>query len=108
VTETRRTRTSWEDVVDEMAGLGAKLEDQSTKKHAVAYLARWFGRANVNIASAKELHDVGGLTSKEAAALVRYRTRHGDFHSFEDLQKVPGLDFSKLVQRKDRIAFTGQ
>jgi competence protein ComEA len=108
VIETRRTRTSWEDVVDEMAGLGAKLEDESTKKHAVAYLARWFGRANVNIALAKELQDVGGFTPEEAAALVQYRTRHGDFHSLDDLRKVSGLDFSKLVRRKDRIAFTGQ
>jgi competence ComEA-like helix-hairpin-helix protein len=108
VTETRRTRTSWEDVVDEMVGLGAKLEGDSTKKQAVAYLARWFGRANVNIASAKALQDVGGFTPKEAAALVRYRSRHGDFHSFEDLQKVPGVGLAALDKNKARIAFTGQ
>jgi competence ComEA-like helix-hairpin-helix protein len=108
VTETRRTRTSWEDVVDEMVGLGAKLEGESTKKQAVAYLARWFGRANVNIASAKDLQDVGGFTPKEAAALVRYRSRHGDFHSFEDLQKVPGLGLAALDKNKARIAFSGQ
>jgi competence ComEA-like helix-hairpin-helix protein len=108
VTETRRTRTSWEDVVDEMVGLGAKLEDEPTRKQVVAYLARWFGRANVNIASAKDLQDVGGFTPKDAAALVRYRTSHGDFHTFEDLQKVPGLDSAALDKNKARIAFTGQ
>jgi competence ComEA-like helix-hairpin-helix protein len=108
VTETRRTRTSWEDVVDEMVGLGAKLEDEATKKQAVSYLARWFGRANVNIASAKDLQNVGGFTSKEATALIQYRARHGDFHSFEDLQKVRGLDLAALDKNKARIAFTGQ
>lgn len=108
MTETRRTRTSWKDVVDEMVGLGSKLEDESAKKQAVAYLARWFGRANVNIASAKDLQDVGDFTLEEAAAIIQHRTRHGDFHSLEDLRKVSGLDFSKLEQKKDRIAFTGR
>src|SRR5437762_7041216 len=74
VTEARRTRTSWEDVVDEMTGLGAKFEGDETKEEAIAYLRRWFGRVNVNIAPAKDLQDIGGFTPLEAAAVVRYRT----------------------------------
>ena len=108
VTEARRTRTSWEDVVDEMIGLGAKFDGDEAKDKAIAYLRRWFGRVNVNIAPAKDLQDIGGFTPLEAAAVVRFRTRRGDMHTFDDLKKVPGLDLAALERRKERIAFTGQ
>jgi competence ComEA-like helix-hairpin-helix protein len=67
-----------------------------------------FNERQQNIASAKDLQDVGGFTPKDAAALIRYRTSHGDFHTFEDLQKVSGLDSAALDKNKARIAFTGQ
>jgi competence protein ComEA len=106
VIEDRRTRSGWGDVVDEMAGLGARVNDDEIKK-VVDYLTRYFGRVNVNKVPQQDLQDVLELTSDEAAAIVTYRTREGDFHMLEDLKKVPGLDFSKIEERKDRIAFTG-
>jgi len=36
---------------------------------------------------------------------VAYREKHGNYKSFEDLKKVPGLDFSKIEDKKDRISF---
>jgi DNA uptake protein ComE-like DNA-binding protein len=33
--------------------------------------------------------------------------REGDFHVLEDLKKVPGLDFPRIEERKNRIVFTG-
>jgi len=108
VVETPRTRTSWEDVIDEMVGLGAKFENENAKQQAIGYLRRWFGRVNVNIGSAKDLQDIGGFTPAEATAVIQYRTRRGDMHNLDDLKKVPGLSLADLERRKDRIAFTGQ
>jgi competence protein ComEA len=106
VTEDRRTRSGWQDVVEEMAGLGARVNDDDIKR-VVDYLTRYFGRVNVNKAAQQDLQDVLELTSGEAGAIVTYRTREGDFHVLEDMKKVPGLDFSKIEERKNRVAFTG-
>jgi competence protein ComEA len=106
VTEDRRTRGDWQDVVDEMAGLGAQVDDAQIKK-VIDYLTRYLGRVNVNRDPQQDLQDVLEITSDEAAAIVTYRTREGDFHVLEDLKKVPGLDFSKIDAKKDRVAFTG-
>ena len=72
--EDRRTRSGWQDVVEEMAGLGADMSDDDIKT-AVAYLWRFFGRVNVNRASQKDIQRIAGLSSKEAAAIVKYRAR---------------------------------
>jgi competence protein ComEA len=104
--EDRRTRSGWQDVVEEMAGLGANMNGENIRT-AVAYLWRFFGRVNVNRASQKDIQRVAGLSSKQAAAIVKYRERGGEFRTIDDLQKVPGLDFSKITSVKERIAFTG-
>ena len=104
--EDRRTRSGWQDVVEEMAGLGADMSEDDIKT-AVAYLWRFFGRVNVNRASQKDIQRVVGLSSKEAAAIVKYRERGGEFRTVDDLERVPGFDFSKIASLKDRIAFTG-
>jgi competence protein ComEA len=106
VTADRKTSSGWRDVVEEMAGMGARVTDDDIKK-VVDYLTRYFGLVNVNKAPQQELQDVLELTSDEAAAIVAYRTREGDFHTLEDLKKIPGLDFSKIEERKNRVAFTG-
>jgi competence ComEA-like helix-hairpin-helix protein len=46
-----------------------------------------------------------GITAKEAAAIVTYRTDKGAFKVLDDLKKVPDLDFKKIEAQKDRIAF---
>ena len=106
VTADRKTRSGWRDVVEEMAGLGARVTDDDIKR-VVDYLTRNFGIVNVNKAAQQDLQDVLELTSDEAAAIVAYRIREGDFRMLEDLKKVPGLDFSKIEERKNRVAFTG-
>jgi competence ComEA-like helix-hairpin-helix protein len=105
--EDRRTRTSWQDVVDEMKGLDAPVVDEEADA-LVDYLWQYFGRVNVNVASEQEIQAVAGLSASEAAAIVAYRTRHGDFHALEELKKVPRLDFRRIEARRDRIAFTGR
>jgi len=41
----------------------------------------------------------------EAAAIIQYRTDHGDFKTIDDLKKVPGLDFKKIEAKKDLLVF---
>jgi hypothetical protein len=53
------------------------------------------------------LNRLRALQPSEAAANVDYRMREGDFHVLEDLKKVPGLDFPRIEERKNRIVFTG-
>lgn len=74
------------------------------------YLARHFPaedvpRVNVNKASAIELESGLSLRRSQAAALIAYREKYGDFKTLEDLRKVPLLDAAKIEAKKDRIAF---
>jgi competence protein ComEA len=45
------------------------------------------------------------LTDTEAAAVVDYRKKNGDFKTIDDLKKVPDVDGKKLDAKKDRLAF---
>jgi len=60
---------------------------------------------NINTASGIDLESTLGLLRSQAALIVAYREKHGNYKSFEDLKKVPGLDFSKIEDKKDRISF---
>ncbi len=100
----RHSREQWEAVVDDMAQRGAVGTDQEFDA-VVAYLSRYLGKINVNTATPAEIQEVANLAPAEAEAIVRYRTKNGEFKSFADLQKVPDLDPVRLNARKDRIIF---
>lgn len=102
----RRSRAEWQALVEDMAGRGAAatVDDVHT---IVQYVVRHFGRVNVNTALASDLVEIVQLSTAEAAAIVDYRKREGEFRTLEDLKNVPGLDFAKIQDRGDRIAFTG-
>lgn len=100
----RRTKTAWEATVDEMAARGAKGTDEEFDQ-VVKYLARYLGKVNVNRADAKEIEATGDFTASEAEAIVRFRGENGDFKSLDDVEKVPGLDKKRLMERRDRIVF---
>jgi competence protein ComEA len=104
----RQSRDEWVATIQKMMASGAEgTEDQFTA--VLAYLAKNFGpaaaRINVNQASAAELESGLGLSGKEAAAIVKYRTDKGPFKTVEDLKKVPDLDFKKIDAQKDRLVF---
>lgn len=46
---------------------------------------------NINTATAEELTALPGLGPEKAAALVAYRTAHGDFASLADAANVKGI-----------------
>lgn len=100
----RLTRAGWAAVIDGMIGRGARMADDEVPV-VLEYLATHFlGEAsqplNINTAPQIDFESAGGLLRREAAAVVRYRERHGRFTSIDDLKKVPGLDFRKVERRR--------
>lgn len=107
----RLTRDGWQGVIDSMIARGARGTPEEFAA-VLDYLATHFlGEAaqplNINRATAIDLESVGGLTRKEAAAVIRWRDEVKVCNALEDLKKVPGLDYKKIEERKDfLICFT--
>ncbi|HXK03568.1 MAG TPA: helix-hairpin-helix domain-containing protein [Verrucomicrobiae bacterium] len=102
-------RTGWQATVDKMAGFGMKASEKDMQA-AVEYLVKNYPaedipRINVNKARAIELESGLSLPRSQAALIIQYRTRNGDFHSIDDLKKVPGVDTAKIETHKDRLVF---
>jgi len=102
--EVRRTPREWNDVLVTMATKGAtgtNAQFETIRK----YLARYYGVAPVNTASAEDLSAVLGLSPKDAAAVVAYREAHGKFPDLDALLQVPGIAKAKLEEGADALRF---
>jgi competence protein ComEA len=103
------TKDGWASIVDYMVSRGASGTPEEIAT-IVDYLAKNFPAAatktNVNKATAMDLQTQLELTPKDAEAIVKYRTDHGDFKDFGGLAKVPGIDTAKLTAKKDSIVFS--
>lgn len=108
ITETRRSPVDWGNTIDDMIGRGAPLME-GERALVMQYLARNFGpdsaKINVNRATSKQIETDLSLTAKEAEEIVRYREQNGNFKTWEDLGKVPGVDLKKVEAKKDRVSF---
>lgn len=104
VVAVRRTPREWKDMVTTMAGKGA-IASPDEFAAVREYLTRYYGVVAVNAAPAADLSAVLGLSSKDADAVVTYRTEHGKFASLDALAKVPGLEKSKLEAQADALRF---
>jgi competence protein ComEA len=105
----RQDRAGWQTTMDKMVALGLKGTDKQMQL-VVDYLAKNFAaaempRINVNKARAIELESGLSLRRSEAAAIIEYRTKNGNFKSLEDLKKVPGVDVAKIEAKKGRLTF---
>lgn len=105
----RQGSEEWRATIQKMAGMGAKIPDESFDA-ILEYLTKHFGPdaplpIKVNTASAVDLESLLLLKRSESAAIIKYRTDHGDFKSIDDLRKVQGLDFKKIVAKKDLLVF---
>jgi competence protein ComEA len=103
----RLTRDGWEGVISKMVSLGAKATDAEFVQ-IIDYLAENYkGEApkpiNMNSATSIELESVAAMLRKEAAAWIAYRNKGGPCKTLDDLKKVPGIDFKKIDQRRDRL-----
>lgn len=100
------TSDVWQSVADDMKSRGADGTDEDFKT-IITYLSKYFGPAvKINTDSAKDIATNLSLTDDEAAAIVKYRTDNGNFHTWDDVMKVPGLDKSKLDGLQKRIKFS--
>jgi competence protein ComEA len=96
----------WQSVVDDMKSRGADASEADFRV-IVQYLAKYLGPpVHINTDAAKDIQTNLGLTDAEAAAIVKYRTDKGNFKTWDDVTKVPGLDMSKLAGLQGRIKFT--
>ena len=108
-TSQRQNAAGWQDTIDKMTSLGMVGKDTEMRA-VVEYLTKNFPadavpKLNVNQAMALEFESALSLRRSQAAAIVEYRTKNGNFKSLDDLKKVPGLDPAKLDAKKDRLAF---
>lgn len=105
----RQDRDGWHTTMNKMVAFGMKSSEKEFTS-VLDYLTKNFPadevpRVNVNTATAIELESGLTLKRSQAAALIAFREKNGDFKTIEDLKKVPGLDAEKLEAKKDRIAF---
>jgi competence protein ComEA len=104
----RQSRDEWVNEIQKMITAGAEgTEEQFTA--VLDYVSKYLGpsaaRINVNKATAADLESGLGLSTKESAAVVKYRSDKGAFKTVEDLKKVPDLDFKKIETQKERLDF---
>jgi competence protein ComEA len=100
----RATKQGWSYIVDDMVARGASASNEQVQQ-INEYLAKNFGQVNPNKSTPAEIADVLAITPAQAEAIVKYRTEHGDFKTFDDVKKVPGLETAKLDTKKDRFTF---
>ena len=108
------TRAQWEAKVAEM--LQEETDVTSQERAAIVeYLAANFkpgGKIYINRASAKDLETLLDLSSRDAEAIARYRTEHGIFKTFVDLEtamrsvsSITASDAAKIASKKNRLEF---
>jgi competence protein ComEA len=105
----RQGAEEWKATLEKMTGMGAKVPDESYES-ILGYLTSHFGAdaplpIRVNKASAVDLESLLLLKRSEAAAIIQYRTEHGNFKAIDDLRKVQGVDFKKIEAKKDLLVF---
>jgi len=102
-------RVGWQRTVDKMVAFGMKAPEKEINV-VLEYLVEHYPaddvpKISVNKATAIELESGLSLRRSQAAAVIQYRTKHGDFKSIRDLKKVPGIDAAKIEAKKDRLTF---
>ena len=103
-TGNRHTRGQWGGIITQMVDMGAVLSDEE-RTVIIDYLTKNFGRISVNTARAEELESFLRLSTKDAKAIVSYRSEHGPFRSLDELKKVPDIDWKVLEEKKSLIVF---
>ena len=72
-----------------------------------AFLLLWtqiaMASVNINTANQKEIEALPGIGPAKAAAIITYRTTHGNFTSPGELTKVKGIGQKLLIKIEDKI-----
>ena|SRR5436190_24211879 len=105
----RQDKDGWANTITKMVAFGMKGTDKEfalvTDYLAKNYPADDVPKINVNTATAIQLESGLSLRRSQAAAVLAYRAKNGNFSSIDDLKKVPELAGLKLETKKDRIIF---
>lgn len=104
ITAVRRTKPEWEEVLTKMIERGAQGSEDDFQT-VFGYLRRHYGKVYINTAELEEITTTLGLSSKDADAIVAYRTANGFFQDFDAVKKVPDIDVKTLEAHKDAVAF---
>ena len=104
-----QTKDGWDATMSAMASRGMTLSDADYAT-VLDYLSKAFPAdavkpLNINTASGIDMESTLGLLRSQAALIVAYREKHGNFKSLDDLKKVPGVDAVKIEAKKDRVEF---
>jgi competence protein ComEA len=101
ITAENRTKEGWKKTVAKMGDRGAEGTDEQFEA-VVVYLTKYFGRINVNTATAEEIAAGLDFSAKEAESIVQYREKNGAYKTWKDLSAV--IDAAKVEARKNHIA----
>jgi competence protein ComEA len=99
-----RTEGEWKETVEHMVSIGANGTGPQMEA-VMRVLLRTLTKVNVNTATAAQLPLVLDISEATARSVVKYRARHGNLKTLDDLKKVPGIKAAKLDARKDRVVF---
>jgi competence protein ComEA len=105
----RQDRDGWKATLNKMISLGAQGTEEEFSA-ALEYLSRNYPAQSlppldVNKAKAIDFETRLSLRRSEAAAVIDYRVKHGNFQSIDDLKRVPGVDPAKFARKKDVLVF---
>lgn len=70
-------------------------------------VAAYAAMVNINTADAQLLDTLPGIGPSKAAAIVEYRTKHGQFAKTDDLTNVSGIGPATFVKLKDLVTVSG-
>lgn len=103
-----KSADDWDRTITTMTEKGLSINDADYAT-VLDYLSKNLGPApakiNVNKATAPALEKALGVTTKQAEAIVAYRTKNGDFKDLDGLKKVEGMDAAAIDAKKDTIVF---
>jgi competence protein ComEA len=105
----RQDRDGWKATINKMLNFGAQSTDEEftavLEYLSTNYPAEVVPRLNVNTAKAIDFESRLSLKRSEAALVIQYREKHGNFKSVEDLKKVPGIDAAKVEAKRNILVF---
>lgn len=109
-TSLHQDKDGWDATISAMVSRGMEIKSDADYATILDYLSKAFPAEapkplNINTASPIDMESALSLLHSQAVLIVNYRDKNGKFKSLDDLKKVPGLDFTKIEAKKDRIAF---
>lgn len=104
----RKSGDDWDRTITTMTEKGLAISDADYAA-VLDYLSKNLGplppKVNVNKAASAELEKALAITTKQAEAIVAYRTKNGNFTDLDGVKKVDGLDAAAIDAKKDSIVF---